>query len=118
MQRNIPSIKTLAQVFGDKAPEARRILKMPRAQLEALPAGAARVRECYNPPQTWDVRMHCLAALDVPGLFGLEACGNREGEYMDYLNTGESYAPTLVYWRGRYRVASFGDIVENPRNKF
>lgn len=106
----LPSIKTLSQVFNDPK-QARAILEMSRAQLLALPAGAARARECLNPPKTYDVRMHCLNAIDA-GLHGLESVRSRTDEYAGYLNTGDSYAPTLIYWRGVYRVQSVGNFVE------
>lgn len=112
----LPSVKTLREVFGDKAPEARRILQMSRAQLAQLPAGAARIADCYNPPATYDVRMTCLNA--IAETHGVEAAENRDGEWLEYLNTGETYAATLCHWRGRYIVSSVGDIAENRRNKF
>lgn len=107
----LPSIRTLRAVFADKAPEARRILQMDRAQLVELPAGAARVRECYHPPTTGDIRFHCLDALDA-GTFGIEAFRTKRGEWCTYLNTGDTYAPTLLRFRGRYRVSTWGDIAE------
>lgn len=107
---NTPSIKTLSAVFENPA-EAKRILRMTRAQLIDLPAGSARVAECWHAPKTWDVRMHCLNASD-PGLYGLESCESVGGEHAEYLNTGDTYAPTLIYWRGFYRVQSLGDFVE------
>ena len=107
---NLPSIKTLRAVFGDKAREARRILEMNRAELEALPAGAARLRECYHPPKTYDLRLHCLDALGES--FGVEGFQLRTGEFCDYLNTGDTYAPTLLRVNGRYRVGCWGDIAE------
>jgi hypothetical protein len=113
----LPSIKTLRAVFDDKAPEARRILEMSRAELEALPAGAARVRECFGRPDMLDLRMSCLDALGCT--FGVESFETtkrdwRTGapEVCEYLNTGDTYAPTLINFCGRYRVASWGDIAE------
>ena len=56
------------------------------------------------------LRMHCLNACD-PGLFGIE--GIQAGdEWATYLNTGDSYAPTIIFWRGNYRVQSLGDFIE------
>jgi hypothetical protein len=109
---NLPSIKTLRQVFGDKAREARAILEMNRAQLEALPAGAARVAECFHAPSTADVRMHCLDALGESS--GVESFGPlRDGSRCTYLNTGDTYTPTLLRACGRYRVACWGDVAEH-----
>ena len=109
--RRLPSVKTLREVFADKAPEARRILEASRAELEAMPAGAARVAECFNAPSTSDIRLHCLDALDS-GLFGAESFQTKRGEWCTYLNAGDTYAPTLIFFRGRYRVACWGDIAE------
>jgi hypothetical protein len=105
-----PSIKTLSAVFDDPA-HAKRILRMPRAQLFETPAGAARDAACYNPPKTHDIRMTVLDSIE-PGTYGVEYIAFVNGEYADYLNTGETYAPTLIRWRGRYRVQSMGDFIE------
>ncbi len=107
---NLPSIKTLAQVFASNAKAARAILEMTRAQLEELPAGAARVAECYHAPTTADIRMHCLDALGES--HGVESFELRDGSHCDYLNTGDTYTATLLRVHGRYRVACWGDIAE------
>ncbi len=108
---NLPSIKTLALVFGHNAKQARAVLDMTRAQLEQLPVGAGRVAECYHAPKTYDIRLHCLNAI-CDGAYGVEAFQLNDGSYCDYLNTGGPYAPTLLRLHGRYRVASWGDIAE------
>lgn len=111
----LPSIRTLRSVFQHRAPEARRILEMRRDELEAHPVGAARVAECYHAPTTRDLRMTVLDSLDT-GLHGVEGfvIGRRNGDAdtVWYLNTGDTYTPTLVFWRGTYRVESWGDRVE------
>ncbi len=113
--KRLPSIKTLRAVFQHRAPEARRILEMTRAELESHPVGAARVAECYHAPQTFDLRLDVLASLDS-GLHGVEGfdLGRRDGTQatLYYLNTGDAYTPTLVCWAGRYRVESWGDRLE------
>lgn len=106
----LPSVKTLREVFGDNAKQARKILEMSRRELEELPAGAARVRECYNPPATSDLKLTCLDAL--AGTHGVEAFENKRGEWCEYLNAGDPYVATLIRYRGRYRVACWGDIAE------
>ncbi len=108
---NTPSIKTL-QTVGvtlEQAKQAKRILQMSRADLEQLPAGAARLAECYHPPSTADLRMTCLDA--VMGTCGVEGCQTDKGEWVTYLNAGDTYAPTIVRYRRRYRVACWGDLV-------
>lgn len=110
-----PSIATLSRVF-DNAREARKRLTMPYSELRQLPAAQARIGECYKPPKKYDVRMHCLNAIDS-GLFGLEAIEFSNGEHADYLNTGDFYADTLLYWRGSYRVQSVVDFVETMERR-
>lgn len=103
-----PSIKTLSAVFENPA-EAKRILTMRHAELSVDPVGADRIAECWHHPSWWDVRLTCLNSID-PGLYGVETL--RGKECADYLNVGDSYSATLIYWRGTYRVQSVGDFVE------
>ena len=108
-----PSIKTLLTLTAgnaDKARELKRILTMKRSELEALPAGAARVRECYHAPSTSDLRLTCLDA--ALGSYGVESFQTRNGAYVDYINAGDTYAPTIVRFRGNYRVTDWGSIAE------
>lgn len=106
----LPSIKTLADVFGSNAREARRVLEMSRAELETLPACEARVKECYHRPATSDLRLTALDAL--AGTNGVEGFQVRDGGWCEYLNTGDTYAATLLRFRGRYIVGCWGDIAE------
>ena len=110
-----PSIKTLSRVFSDPV-QAKRIFLMSHAELSVQPAGLARIRECYRPPKWYDVRLHCLDAIE-PGLFGRESRESTGGEYADYLNAGDTYADTVIYWHGAYRVQSVGDFVETMSRK-
>jgi hypothetical protein len=64
--------------------------------------------------------MHVLDA--IAETYGVEYIGHADDTYtevagFDYLNTGGTYTPTIVRFAdGRYRVASWGDIVEsNPK---
>jgi hypothetical protein len=111
----LPSVKTLAEVFGDRARDARRILEMTRAELVELPTGAARVRECYHAPRTSDIRLRCLDAI-CDSTYGVEAFelthGKYRGTWLEYLNAGDPYVATLVRVGGRYRVADWGDYAE------
>ena len=104
-----PSIKKLTQVFGDNAKQAKAVLLMTRKELEETPAGAARIAECYRPPQTWDLRMTVLN--ELAGTHGVEAFETSAG-WCEYLNAGDTYAATLVRFKGNYRVTCWGDIAE------
>jgi hypothetical protein len=105
----IPSVKTLRSVFGERARDARRILEMTRSELEQHPVGAERVRECYHAPTTLDIRMTVLNSIaETHGVEGFQL----RGEWLSYLNAGDTYTATLLYWRGSYRVGDWGSIVE------
>lgn len=110
-----PTVKTLSQIHDADHEAMRRILKMNRAELLATDAGAARRRECLAPVPNWDLRMHALnAAARTHGVEGVRASN---GWYADYLNTGDSYAPTIIRWNGRYRVQSIGDFIETMERR-
>jgi hypothetical protein len=61
-------------------------------------------------PKTYDVRLQCLDALAGTGTYGMESFETRD-KYVDYLNTGEMYADTLIY-DGRYSVVCLGTYIE------
>lgn len=110
-----PSIKTLSAVFTD-VKQAKKILQMTRNELLQTEAGKARDLECYNPPKTYDLRMTVLNAIEQ-GLHGVESVESNNGEYADYLNSGDSYKATLIYWKGTYRVQSLGDFIETMQRQ-
>lgn len=112
----LPSVKTLATIFGQNAKDARKILEYSRYELLAKnDAALQRERECYHAPKTYDLRLHALNAI---GKFsGVEGAETNDGEWLTYLNAGDTYAPTLCYWRGRYYVASLGAMVESLEKK-
>lgn len=47
------------------------------------------------------------------GTFGVEGTTSDQDAFtIQYLNTGDSYESTICYYKGRFIVASFGDIAE------
>jgi hypothetical protein len=105
----LPSIRTLRLVFGAAAPRARAVLEMSRAELDALPTPAS-LAGTWHRPETSLLR---LAVLDeLAGTHGIESFETRRDGWCDYLNAGDTYAPTLVWFRGKYRVTTWGDIAE------
>ena len=107
---SIKTLQTLHDVDAEKARALKAILKARRAVLEAHSAGGARVAECWTAPSTSDLRLTCLNA--ELGTYGVEAFWTPKGELVEYLNAGDTYAPTIVRFRGAYRVACWGDIAE------
>jgi hypothetical protein len=114
----LPSIKTLSEVFDcdSTGKQARKVLEMTRKQLLATDAGKARVSGCYGELPTCVIRMEVLNALEG-GLHGVESIAMASGEYADYLNTGDTYAATVILWRGAYRVQSVGDFIERQERR-
>jgi hypothetical protein len=111
--RNIPSAKTLEAAFPGKGKIAHRLLTSEQAVREHS-AAIARDRECYNAPELHDLRLHALnAELEMFGVEYVQGNGTRRSPSFEYLNAGDAYATTIVrFTDGRYRVTSWGDIVE------
>lgn len=105
-----PSIAKLSEVFSNPE-EARKIFEMTRIQLEDTPAGKQLVSDCHNHPGTLHLRMTVLNALDYSGLHGYETLQGDQGT-CHYLNAGDTYAPTVIFWQGNYRVQTLGDFIE------
>lgn len=110
MKHRLPSVRTLRAVFGDNAKQARKVLEMSFIDLCGTLHGAARIAECHHTPSVSDVRLHVLDALGET--HGVEAFQVDDGGWCQYLNAGDPYVPTLIRFRGRCRVACWGDIVE------
>ena len=108
--RRLPSVRTLEAVFGDNARAARRVLEMPRAELEQVPVCAEHVARCYGAPDTVTLRLMALDAL--ADTCGVESFQTRRGAWVSYLNAGDTYSTTLLYYNGSYRVGCWGDIAE------
>ena len=109
-----PSLKTLRECMPyhdcDHA-RMRAIAKMTRAQLiENSNAARERDASSYHPHKTHTLQMEALN--DASGLHGVECMRSHNGEYAEYLNAGDSYAGTIIYWRGSYRCTSIGDFIE------
>ena len=115
---NHPSIKTLMRIKdvtrGD-AVKIRAILKCNSvdAVTEISDSALKYVRQCYHRPP---LQLAKLTAIDaILQTFGVESIPHGHGmrsPSIDYCNAGDTYDLTLLWVRGRYRVASWGDIVE------
>ena len=115
---NLPSVKMLQTIKDVTLEDARKV----RAILECnsvdavteLSESADRyVRQCYNRPP---LQMVKLTAVDsILRTFGVEYIPkghNSKSPSIEYCNTGDTYAVTLMWTRGRYAVGDWGDIVE------
>lgn len=114
MSIRLPSIKTLAEIFGDKAKQARAILETKDTREIKSPTVDDVRQNSMRNHKKYYIKM--LALSDLGGFHGVEGMASDNdylsGEFVEYLNAGDCYIPTLIYWRGRYRVQSVGDFVE------
>ncbi len=54
--------------------------------------------------------MHVLN--DLLSMHGVERFSTARGEGVLYLNAGDTYTPTLVRFRGNYRILDWGSLAE------
>ncbi|MBT9176523.1 MAG: hypothetical protein DDT20_00842 [Firmicutes bacterium] len=109
---NLPSAKTLERAFPGCGRAVRRLLESADAVREH-PAAQALDRACYGAPGLAYMRLTaCNAEAKTHGIEAVWRANDNIPAF-EYLNTGDTYAPTLIRWAdGRYQVASWGDIVE------
>ena len=70
-------------------------------------------RSCYHEPALQDLKLRALdVLLDGCGVEHIPAGRNAKSPAITYVNMGDTYTPTIVWVRGRYRVCCWGDIVE------
>ncbi len=119
------TIKNLLSTFKRLTPAtARTIARLCNGTLdpESFDAGSARVRECYNRPSDTDITLHVINALlseacVTHGVEGVpyEENAMRDGEFIEYVNMGDTYAATVLYnpGSGHYELSSWGDAYED-----
>lgn len=90
-----PSVKTLQSAFPHLSEPD--VLDIRNAMLERHPSVAMDIID---------------ARLDTHGVEHIPQGHNRKSPAITYCNTGDTYGTTVLYVNGRYRVGSWGDIVE------
>lgn len=114
-----PSIKTLSALFGDNAKRARAIIDGSARKADNI---ALLEQAGYSNPDTLSPLDRRLLALNFLGEFhGVEYIpvdrdrdNYRDAHGAEYLNTGDTYALTVIYDHGRdlWLVQSIGDWIE------
>lgn len=104
-----PSVKTLSLIFGDNAKQARRILELDRKGLESLPLSEELIKRAFGRLSTVWLQLQNLNI--IGGFYGVESIETGK-EWAYYLNSGDTYNGTLIYFRGNFRVSTLGDFVE------
>jgi hypothetical protein len=67
-------------------------------------------RSCFHTPPVGDIKMEIFN--EILNLHGVEGFTLASGETVDYVNTGESYACTIVLMNGNFYVCDWGTIAE------
>ena len=119
VHNRIPSQKTLVAAFGPEIGKRVRRLLDGRTDPATVPETAAWIAQCHNRPRVSELIEHaCNVAVGGCGMEVIRASGAWDSFYCDavagYVNTGETYATTLLfdYDRRAVYVTSYGDWVE------
>lgn len=121
MQIRFPSVKTLMSIRGvdkEKAALIRRIMlrKVRVTGNELFPVTNDWLDRCYNLPVRYELQMSAID--EVIGGFGVEGgefCSDgflQDGKWYVYVNMGDTYDNTVLYYNGSFRVICLGDFVE------
>lgn len=110
---NLPSVKTLSRVAGDRAKELRELLERKRKTRDYRSVQDWE-RQCYNKPRYGERLMYAIN--EILNGYGVE-CLTREGEIApeyEYINMGDTYALTILRHveTERVIVSTMGDIAE------
>ena len=107
---NIPSAKTIETrlTWLNKVGDPKTLAKQVRKELEKIQERAGPFR-----PSAAQVNYHFQAIDKLLCTHGIERLQDKKGHIIDYLNTGDTYTPTICYDRlkGTLRITSWGDIV-------
>jgi hypothetical protein len=104
------------EAFPDRANIVLDIIRGGRDYALTFKAAAQRDRESYHPHDTYVLKLEALnEVLDGCGVEYVEAGRGRKSPAFEYVNFGDTYDTTIVYFPDRrtWRVTSWGDIVEN-----
>ena len=108
-----PSVKALEVVFGADAKKAKAIFKFSRKELEEHPANEELIRLSHG---KHDVAYLILRALnhlgEREGCCGVEYKSTDRDIFAEYINVGDTYVDTIIYWQGNFRVQCLGDFTE------
>ena len=78
--------------------------------IDVFPKTTRWIKSCYNSPSQIE---QVMSAIDeVLENHGVEGFRVKSREWATYSNTGDTYALTVVYFRGKFRACSWGDIAE------
>lgn len=118
MQKQYPSVKSILRIKGttpESAALAKRIMEAnKRETLERLPVYDTYYQKTgfsmYNPHNLPELKMQLLDI--VLNGYGMEGFKVINHGYCDYINFGDTYDTTIIYFKNRFSVGCWGDIAE------
>lgn len=111
MRTGVPSVKTiltylgpgLHNEYGDNAVIKAQII---RRIMQTTPKNSRDVADSMNAINK-ELNAHGVEfTAQYPGELN-------PGEHFDYVNMGDTYTPTVIYHRGKFKIMSWGDLVES-----
>jgi hypothetical protein len=115
--------KLLWDEYGDKLHTDKREFYRKHRLIEGFPANGIDydrefprifqwARSCYNRPRINDVKIELYNELiEGCGIESIHPDETKNGEYIDYINVGDPYMPTIVHctsWVHQFKFASGG----------
>lgn len=126
---NLPSVKKINDHLGKYLPNGLEDAKLIRQILEfknrhtladfilengsRFPDTHEWVRECYNILTLLDLKLSTInEIMEAHGVEYTPAGRNKKSPSISYVNMGNPYVPTIMWIKGRYRVACWGDVIQ------
>jgi len=121
-----PSLKTLVRDLSVTPEMATRLRAIMAGEIRItdnpdFPRTNAWIGQCHHKPRRIDLILSALnEAFETCGVEPLWSTGNASWPVAEYLNTGDSYAPTILFLHETraFRVSSWGDFVETNERRY
>jgi len=110
---NCRNSKFIADFLGIDIENAKKVRGLIKGELDpdTFESVSNWTRQCYHPPSEHE-KVFC-ALNEVIGGHGTEACFDEGKPNLEYINMGDSYKATIVYFDGCFRFTTLGDIIEH-----
>ncbi|MCK9428531.1 MAG: hypothetical protein M0R17_00790 [Candidatus Omnitrophica bacterium] len=98
----------LLQIKDVTEEDADKILGIIRNEInpeEVSKKATKYVRSCYRRPEAYLIKLYAIDEI-------IHTCGVECEEGIDYCNSGETYALTVMYVNGSWKVSCLGDEAE------
>ena len=116
--KRAPSVKRLKESLNIDTRQAKIARALMQGwhftwDVDLFPKANRYFTKCYSEPCYAQRVLHCLnEALEMHGVEVITRDGNVVARY---LNSGDSYVPTLMRIDGKFRISSVGDYAERNR---